>query len=194
MKNNTEAKSLKKQLQSHYVQQHLTCEQLLRLQRLQETTPIATSKPNAPIKVMGAIAASAVLTVTGYLFLLTDQDYNSISKQIAYNHNSKMQMEVFSPELQTVQGHLNKLGFNLVSSSKINKDKWQLIGGRYCNINGKIAAQLKLRHSETKAIYTFYQAKVAGDVIDNLNGDETAVDGVKIKLWREKGLLMGLAF
>ncbi|MEH6443112.1 MAG: hypothetical protein V7784_04360 [Oceanospirillaceae bacterium] len=194
MKNNTEAKSLKKQLQSHYVQQHLTSEQLLRLQRLQETSPITAPKTHAPIKVISAIAASAVLAVVGYLFFLTGQDYSAISKQIAYNHNSKMQMEVFSPELQTVQGHLNKLGFDLISSSKINKDTWQLIGGRYCNINGKIAAQMKLRHSETKAIYTFYQAKVAGNVIDNLNGDETAVDGVKIKLWREKGLLMGLAF
>jgi len=32
------------------------------------------------------------------------------------------------------------------------------------------------------------------ELLDNFSETETAIDGVKVKLWREKGLMMGLAF
>jgi hypothetical protein len=103
-------------------------------------------------------------------------------------------MEILSPDYSIVQNHLNKLGFKLVSSAKIDSKDWKLIGGRYCNINGKIAAQLKVHNAKTDSEYTFYQAKLSTDDIENITDNEINIDGVKVKLWREKGLLMGLAF
>lgn len=188
MKNNTETDKLNKQLSRHYLEKSLNDEQLARLQSLQNT------KTPTQYKVYTSIAAGGLLAVLGYLYQAEPKHLSTISKDIAYNHNSQLQMEVLSHELQTVQGRLNRLGFQLVSSNKLEEGKWQLIGGRYCNINGKIAAQMKLRNAESKAIYTFYQAKVPNEFINSLSDKETAIDGVKVKLWREKGLLMGLAF
>ncbi len=189
MKDNNQNDTLKNRLSHHYQQKQLTEQQISALQAITNST-----NRRSRYRVYGAIAASSLIVLVGYLYQPEQPHFATISKDIAYNHNSQMQMEILSPELQTVQGRLNKLGFQLVSSSKLEKGKWQLIGGRYCNINGKIAAQMKMRHSESKAIYTFYQAKVPNDFINPLNDNETAIDGVKVKLWREKGLLMGLAF
>lgn len=188
MTNKSKSKQLRNQLRNHYANQQLSERQLAQLQQL--------SRPHRYSKYLltGAFAACFVLLIAGYIYQVNHHNISTISREIAYNHNSRMQMEVLSPELQTVQGRLNRLGFQLVASNKLEKGKWQLIGGRYCNINGKIAAQMQLRHAESKAIYTYYQAKVPRDFINQLNDNETAIDGVKIKLWREKGLLMGLAF
>lgn len=188
MNENPETANLKRQLKRHYAKQQLNERQLDQLLHLKTT--------NHPKRKTLISSVAACLFVAGciYLYDMSTHDYSVISKDIAYNHNSKLQMEVVSTQLHTVQGHLSKLGFKLVNSTKIQRDNLQLIGGRYCNINGKIAAQMQLRHNKTQAIYTFYQAKVGKDFIDNLNSDEMAIDGVKIKLWREKGLLMGLAF
>ncbi len=192
---NKETNNFKEQLAEHYQQQQLSAPQIAKLQSLSASVnPNKKYLRSATGNIFAAIAASAVIAVSWYLLNFNQQDYTAISQEIAYNHNSKMQMEVFSPHLKTVQGHLNRLGFNLVNSSKLEKDKWRIIGGRYCNINGKIAAQMKLKHTPTDAIYTFYQAKMPGDFIENLTEREVVIDGVKVKLWREKGLLMGLAF
>lgn len=189
MKDNIHNDKLKNQLSNHYQQKQLSEQQIEALQA------ISASSPRSPhYRIYGAVAACTVLAFVGFFYQPSQPHVTTISKDIAYNHNSQMQMEILSPELRTVQGRLNKLGFQLVSSSKFEKGKWQLIGGRYCNINGKIAAQMKLRNSESKAIYTFYQAKVPNEFTSTLNDNETAIDGVKVKLWREKGLLMGLAF
>ncbi|EPJ55276.1 MAG: hypothetical protein OFPI_04320 [Osedax symbiont Rs2] len=188
MKNDTDSQELKQQLKAHYLHQQLTSQQLEQLQGL-------TVKSNSQyVSAITAVAASAIFALGLYLFNFNSPDYTNLTRQIAYNHNSKMQMEVLTPTLNDVKGRLNRLGFNLVSSSKLDREKLHLIGGRYCNINGKIAAQMKFQHPDTKKVYTFYQAKFPADIIDNFEEVEVLIDGVKVRLWREKGLLMGLAF
>jgi hypothetical protein len=188
MNKHPETANLKRQLKGHYAKQQLNEYQLDQLLQLKSSNHCKQKT------LLSSVAACLFIAGCIYLYDMSTHDYSVISKDIAYNHNSKLQMEVVSTQLQTVQGHLNKLDFKLVNSRKIQRDNLQLIGGRYCNINGKIAAQMQLRHNKTQTIYTFYQANVEKDFIDNLSNDEMAIDGVKVKLWREKGLLMGLAF
>ena len=190
MDNEPKNTRLTSQLQAHYARAQLNEQQLQRLQQLQ-STPVDNSKAY-----ISAVAASAFIATSLYFFSssFSTPDYASISEQIAYNHNSRLQMEVLAPTISEVQGRLNRLGFSLVSSNKLESGKLTLVGGRYCNINGKLAAQMKLTHPETKAVYTFYQAKMPKKLLDNFSESETAIDGVKVKLWREKGLIMGLAF
>lgn len=188
MKKHIPANDLSSQLKTHYAAQQLTNDQLDTLLHLRK----ANSKKQK--LTFASLAASLIIIPGLFLYTLLQQDYRMISKDIAYNHNSLLQMEVMSGELKTVQGHLNKLGFTLVNSHKIEKGNLQLLGGRYCNINGKIAAQMQLKHNKTNTTYTFYQAKLASDVIENFKTHEVIINGVKVKLWQEKGLLMGLAF
>ena len=180
--------SFNKRLQSHYLEQQLSEQQRSRLRKLQ------VRRTGSVTRYLLATAATIVVVIGGYFYPSSTDNYASISQQIAYNHNAKLQMEVLAPTINEVQGRLNRLGFSLISSSKIDTHKWLLIGGRYCNIDGKIAAQIKYSHPETKAIYTVYQVKVSSERLESLTESATAIDGVNVKLWREKGLLMGLAF
>lgn len=188
MSDSKKTKNFKERLNSHYLDKHLSPEQLDRLQQLKSSRD--ANKNNRYIISSCALVCISILLLSFF----HSHDNNPISKQIAYNHSIKLQMEVLSPDYNTVQNHLNKLGFKLVSSAKIESKEWKLIGGRYCNINGKIAAQLKVHNAKTDSEYTFYQAKLAADDIAEITDNEMYIDGVKVQLWREKGLLMGLAF
>jgi hypothetical protein len=187
MSDSKKTTNFKEQLNSHYLEQHLSVAQLQKLQQLKSSRKKSNSHRY--------IASTCALVCISILYLSFFHSHdNHISKQIAYNHSIKLQMEVLSPDYKIVQNHLSKLGFKLVSSAKIDTKEWKLIGGRYCNINGKVAAQLKVHHAKTDSEYTFYQAKLSADDIDQITDNEIYVDGVKVRLWREKGLLMGLAF
>ena len=58
-----------------------------------------------------------------------------------------------------IQSNLNRLDFSLVEPAFLKKQNEELVGGRYCRINGKIAAQLQIKNIETSDIYAFYQTK-----------------------------------
>ena len=76
----------------------------------------------------------------------------------------------------------------------LEKPDWQFLGGRYCSINGKLAALLKVKNLKDNNTYTFYQA--ANDAkLEKLNEDSMSdiIDGVDVSIWNEKGLLLGLA-
>ena len=178
---------LKKQLHEHYDDQNLSELQLDKLQNLSVDTNKSTMKS------LLAIAASALLAVSIYIVNFTGLNYGDISKEIAYNHNSQMQMEVFSESIDDIQSHLNRLGFSLIESAFLIGDNWELVGGRYCSISGKIAAQLQIKNLDTSKIYTFYQAKLPDQFFNLIQDKQISVDGVNVKIWQENGLLMGLA-
>ena len=177
---------LKGQVRDYYHQQRLSSSQIDDLQNL-------TKEKHTHWSVSLGLVASGLLAGVFYWLTLTGLDYDKISTEIAYNHNSQMEMEVFSESIDVVQTHLNRLGFSLIDSEYFSADQWQLVGGRYCSIGGKIAAQLKIKNLETLKIYTFYQAMLPDQIFNTVRETDTEVDGVNVKLWQEKGLLMGLA-
>ncbi|MCP4320628.1 MAG: hypothetical protein GY951_08265 [Psychromonas sp.] len=187
MKAPKQKKQLNKQLKAHYQQHSLSELQLEKLQNLS-----VNNKPSL-IKPLLAVAASSLLALSLYIVNFTGLNYGDISEEIAYNHNSQMQMEVFSESIDGIQSHLNRLGFSLIESAQLAGESWQLVGGRYCSISGKIAAQLKIKNLNTLKTYTFYQAKLPEKFFNIIQDKEIFVDGVSVKMWQENGLLMGLA-
>jgi len=186
---------LKQNLQAHYETQCLSEHQLEKLQNLatDNTVDKNTSNNKSTMRSLLAVAASALLAISIYVVNFTGLNYGDISKEIAYNHNSQMQMEVFSESIDDIQSHLNRLGFSLIESAFLTGDDWEFVGGRYCSISGKIAAQLQIKNLDTSKIYTYYQAKLPDQFFNLIQDKEVSVDGVKVKMWQENGLLMGLA-
>lgn len=187
MKTPQQNNPINKQLLAHYQQHSLSESQLEKLQNLSAPAQSSFMKP------LLAVAASSLLMVSLYIVNFTGLNYGDISEEIAYNHNSQMQMEVFSESIDDIQSHLNRLGFSLIESAKLAGENWELVGGRYCSISGKIAAQLQIKNLDTSKIYTFYQAKLPEQFFNLIQEKEVSVDGVKVNMWQENGLLMGLA-
>jgi hypothetical protein len=114
-----------------------------------------------------------------------------ILQEIAYNHNKQMQPELMTKDLAEVQGFLKSLNFALVDSSKLKK--LALVGGRYCSIQGKVAAQLKYKSASNKAS-TIYQTVLPKKLNTKYFKEyQGSYQGVHVKMWHEKGILFGIA-
>jgi len=140
--------------------------------------------------------ACMLLVCLAVTFSLINQPALSkrIMNEIAYNHKQDMPIEIASNSVDDIRTFLDKLSFKIISPSAFSESSWQLLGGRYCSINGKLAAQLKIKNLANNNVYTLYQAATESGIKkpddDRLTG---IIDGIDVSIWREKGLLLGLA-
>lgn len=183
--------NFKDSLKSHFEELELSNEQLENLQKL------GHKKPKSK-KVLGTILFAVAASALAYLFI-TGGAYDrnlaleKVAQEIAYNHAKGMRPEVLSKEYEEVSHFLGKLDFALIVPKRFSKDSWELIGGRYCSIAGKIAAQLRLRHRTTGQIYTLYEAQIPQTLKGQVLEADLEKQGSHVTLWKERGLLLGLA-
>lgn len=202
-------------LKAHYDEKELSEDQLDHLMALQggvDKLPeeVKSNSPFARIKdtLKGGLLDSgsyryafygvACALFVGAVLFLSLLNQSSLSEQvmseIAYNHKKEMPVEVASSSINTIGKYLNRLDFSLISSTALGGNGWELLGGRYCAINGKLAAQLKVKNLSDNKIYTLYQAASGDDLSEVTEASRTEmVDGVEVLIWQEKGLLLGLA-
>ena len=215
-------KPIDEALKEHYASKALSENQLDQLLSIQRVD--ATSKQQAEAEAESTIHVSETITKTGLSRFLPDFKANHyalyetacllfaclalvlslinqaplserIMDEIAYNHKQDMPIEVASSSLSDIGRYLNKLSFPIITPSAFGKTNWQFLGGRYCSINGKLAAQLKVKNLADNNIYTLYQAASESglDLSGNAARVTQMIDGVGVSIWREKGLLLGLA-
>ncbi len=114
----------------------------------------------------------------------------SVSKEIVLNHNKRLALEFPSQSYAHLENQMSKLDFSLIHSKKRDIQNLQLLGARYCSIQGELAAQFRLE-DKTGRTYTLYQSPVTDDLL-RLKAGERVQDGLKLKLWREADLFFGL--
>lgn len=184
---------LKENIQNHYRKFGLSSEQLDHLTLLQKNRG-RRDPVSLLFKISFAALAASVLLLSLYLFKSVELVTERISKEVAYNHNKNMPMEIKTSSLDEIQNYLTNLDFKLVRSERFTKPKWELVGGRYCSIYGRLAALIKMENKAEGTLYSLYQVPYFKDLdtVSNLPL-ETYIDGIRIKLWREKGLLFALA-
>lgn len=178
--------TLKESLSEFYGEKSLSSEQLNKLQT-------QAYKRKSTVFPYAVAAMLLVLVLSAALLLPIKSRYFDISAEIAYNHNSQMQMEVASHSLEDIAQYLNRLDFSLIASQQLPAKDWQLLGARYCSIEGKIAAQISVKNRETNQVYTLYQAQKPDGITENIEQYQANIDGVSVTLWEENGLLIGLA-
>jgi len=198
-------KQLKAACKRHYQQQSLSTKQLDQLMALQQRgeqseaadefgkrnyfTTVTMYKPFA-------LAASfCIIIFSAWMYSSYNIDLpKQIAKEIAYNHSKQMALEITSNDLNTVTAYLSELDFTLIASNRLNHMAQKLLGGRYCSIQGKLAAQLRIEDkNSTMLTYTYYQAIIPDDL--DLGGTtySTWINGIYIELWVEHDVLLGLA-
>lgn len=185
------ASSLKKSLKNYYEDITLSKNQLDELMELQSSQK----------KLKLSKLAVSLLLVASLFFLVINKFpifHNSIKEKIieevVYNHNKQVEPEILTDSIVEIQTKLNRLDFNLVQPSKIASANWLLIGGRYCSIQGKIAAQLKIKNRKSNIVYTLYEWPLQKSWDrDTIIGSSEAINGVIVDIWWEQGLLFALA-
>ncbi len=141
---------------------------------------------------LAAVAATLVLGFGFLHFYLTERDTAMrVLAEIAMNHKKQLAVEVTADNFVDIGRALEQLEFQVPRPERLLAG-FELFGGRYCSIQGNLAAQLKLRDPENGAVHTLYVTGLTSGLAGVADG--TAIhDGVEITLWHEKDVFFGLA-
>jgi len=182
-------------VKTYYEQNQLSDEQLQKLVAMQNK--VATAQEQAPPKQWlrhSALAAASIM-VAVMLFIISSQDDDSIAErvaqEVAMNHNKALAVEYQTDSYADLSQSMDKLDFKLRAPIAALNEGLALIGGRYCSIQGELAAQIKMT-DETGGVYTLYQTR-SNETLQTINKDRLSLEQVNIQLWQEQGLLFALA-
>ncbi|MGS0695170.1 hypothetical protein [Shewanella sp. 0m-4] len=130
-------------------------------------------------------------------FAVTNSMSWKIADEVAKNHIKMKPLEVQTKQLSTLRQYFTELDFAIVNSSRIGANG-QMLGGRYCSVQGLTAAQI--RFSDQGQAITLYEVQydraLYGELPNIEAGDlpiELVARGVAVSIWVEKGLLMASA-
>ena len=156
------------------------------------------SRPRTTSYRIAAIAASLLLFILALLFTLSITREASpgpwirqIAAEIALNHHKQLQPEAMAETFSELGEVLPALGFLPVRPRSTEFGDLDLVGARYCSVAGRMAIQIRLTDHSGVAhtLYEFPDDRSFADIgVARLD-----IDGVRVTLWREKGLVMGLA-
>lgn len=152
-----------------------------------------------PLAIAGALAAFLAAFFLTPMILEHDDVRESIATEVAMNHIKLKPMEVETSSIEGIRDYFKKLDFIPVNSTLVKQSGLELIGGRYCSLQGITAAQLRVKKPGTESIQSLYQTEYRQDVFKDIpvmeQGNdpiEIYVKGMKVKIWVEKGLLFAL--
>ncbi|MEM6755582.1 MAG: hypothetical protein AAF586_00305 [Planctomycetota bacterium] len=122
----------------------------------------------------------------------THEDITALAHtEIALNHRKQLDSEWETHDIGVLRRTMDKLPFNLRLPDGPAWAGYQLIGGRYCSIDGELAAQLRVTGPDGKPCTLYVLADVPA--LDGIDTAGTSLGDVRVETWRSRGLLYGLA-
>lgn len=184
---------IKEEIHQHYQGFELSSEQLDNLGQVQREQG-ERERPQLLYKASFAAMAVSVLLLILFLFRGTVPLTGVIAEEIAYNHNKQMKTEIKTSSINQIQSFLSKVDFTIIQSDYLPAETWEIAGARYCSIQGRLAVQMRVKNMMTGKTQTLYQVPYPRGLDNSKTMPmETYINGVQVKLWKEKGLLLGLA-
>ncbi|MEL6177312.1 MAG: hypothetical protein AAFS10_00090 [Myxococcota bacterium] len=123
----------------------------------------------------------------------------AIAAEVTKNHIKLKPLEVESTELGDVRAFFAELDFVPVRSVVVAAAGLELVGGRYCSIQGEEAAQLRVRNPATGGIRSVYMARYDPERFGPLPTVDTGekpttlhARGLEVTLWVEQGVLLAM--
>lgn len=148
------------------------------------------------------LAAIFCISLTFLIFFLQpphSASVQDIATEVAANHRHLKPLVIQSGSFQQLASFFSELNFKLKPSSLLNQQRWKLLGGRYCSVNGLKAAQLRLLDTQNNSIQTFYQVEHQAKYFENIPEIDknelplsVSIDGVPVVVWSEGGILYSL--
>ena len=145
-----------------------------------------------------ATVAASLLFMLALLFTISVSQEKSpgsrirrIAAEIALNHHKQLPPSVKTATFSELRDALPALGFTPIRPRRTEFSDLNLVGARYCSITGRKAAQIRLTN-DAGVVYTLYEFRDDNSFAD-IDIARLDIDGVRVTLWRESGLVMGLA-
>lgn len=145
------------------------------------------------LKIFAGVAAAVFVLMAGWQ-VYSPQLTNTpeLVKDLAYIYNKQFEPEIYASSLQGVRQGLTKLDFTVAQSSFVINENWNIIGGRYCMFQNQLGVEVYLNDKQNQKRYVWYQFLDRGAFsVPKLPYEQYSM-GVKVQLWKEKGLIHGL--
>lgn len=195
---------LKNSVKSYVESRQLSEEQLDSLLGMVNTQKEVKPKRSRPMLRIAVVMAS-ILIAAGVLWNIGIKQQPEVSiliaEEVVHNHLKMKPLEVNSHSMQDMRAYFSKLDFALRGSSLIASGNLQLLGGRYCSIQGVTAAQLRLQDQQTGELETLYEAPYNNELfqeLPDLQKGQTPkrhyINGIGVDIWVDKGILFARTF
>ena len=145
-----------------------------------------------------AVAAVAALAVFSFVWTAARHRLQSphelaasVAQQAALGHNEKRQLDFHVTDCSELQRQMKSLDFTPVEPMMIQHMNMRIVGARYATLGGEMAVQIV--YLDANGIpCTLYEVRPV-DRLARLPDGEHEIDGVHVRVWKEKGLVMVLA-
>ncbi len=111
--------------------------------------------------------------------------------EAAMNHSTRLQFEFETSSLAQVDASMNQLPFEVVLPVKFNQE-YELLGARYCTLNGELAAHVKFLNQRSDKQVSLFMTRAVED-LKKIKTTTDNIDGVNVTLWNESGLFYAMA-
>ncbi len=115
----------------------------------------------------------------------------AIATEVAANHAKSRPLDVEASSFSELRRAMDRFDFTLVQPESPHCADLTLVGARYCSIQGRPAAQIRLS-DERGETFTLYETRDDASFVE-LREAELVVDGSIVRIWRGDGLLFALA-
>ena len=189
-------------IKEYYHGQHLSADSVERI--LDRGQQVAQDRPGESVKraslftvnqiKLGALAFAAsflLAIVIGQTYFFSRSTTELVLAEIAMNHNKRLNVEYPYQDYQKLRAEMDRLDFKLVPLNDL-PGEFSLLGGRYCSILGKLAAQLKVQDKHSGSIATLYVTP-ATKKLQNIANQQVVFDNVTIRMWQDGENFYGLA-
>lgn len=140
-----------------------------------------------------AAAAMVLLAITlgtHHMGTSTERTLRTIN-EAAMNHSTKLQLEFEADNINDIDRQMSQLQFVIALPTDLNA-RLNVLGARYCTLNGELAAHVKFIDTETRRNVSLFMTRSEKSV-QAINTTTDHVDGVNVRLWNESGLFYAMA-
>jgi hypothetical protein len=203
------SRTLDDHVREYYSRQELRPEALARLLSLTDLSGGRTGRPaDAPSRTRGsrmvagaaALAVALLLAAVGLTYLTRSGQPRAgknldrsarVAYEIARNHMKNEAIEFRGSDYVALSRQMAELEFELRPPARLAGSAYDVFGARYCSIQGQRAAQIKLKDPEERVL-TLYETPWNESLV-RAAGREYRFDRVRVSLWRENRIFLGLA-
>ncbi len=157
---------------------------------------LSMQKKKQRSKAYFAMAASILVFAVGFWFVAQQPSSQAIAQEVVVNHTNAKTLEIESGQLTQLKKHFHQLSFVLKPFNQVDLSKWEVLGGRYCSLQGNKAAQIRLKHKESGRIETLYQAPYQNSNLQKLALENQPItkisNNIQVSMWVNEGVLFSM--
>lgn len=188
-------KNLEDQIRTHYESKRLSASMIEEVAILRKGSARERRTFRFPIRWLSIAAIISFVIAGSALWLVPRLDRGAaeeLAMIAARDHNRRLAVEVHASDYDELRVKMARLDFNPVMPQMAAGMSLRVVGARYSSVGGSPAVEIKLLEP-SGGICTLIQVRPDDRLARIGSSRQFVIDGLRIDVWKEKGLVMALA-